>query len=139
MKNIKRCMCGLYLLMIVIAVAFVTGCEDASTESGQITLVPGGITVTNDRITVITFRAGDVSDDPDTVFVSTNFFYPLEWSVSDPSLGNIISSSAASAIYQTVAGRSGANVVTVRDQIGQIGQAAVVLTFPKPPEESAEF
>jgi hypothetical protein len=52
-------------------------------------------------------------------------FLPLEWSVSDPSLGTIISSAGFSAVYRST-GKVGDNVVTVRDQGDAAGTTVVV-------------
>ncbi len=52
--------------------------------------------------------------------------YPLEWSVSNPSVGRIVSQSADKAVYAYYHPVEVMNVVTVRDQLGRKGIAMVV-------------
>ncbi|HMO04900.1 MAG TPA: hypothetical protein PKC67_05300 [Kiritimatiellia bacterium] len=128
----------LLLVATLLSAAFlVSGCDDANTNSQEIAIAPSSITLTNDKIWVVTFRAGDNIGDNEAVGSSTNIFYPLTWTVSDPGQGRFISQSGASAIYQTAGRVTGVNVINVRDQGGQEGQATVVLTIPAPPEPTA--
>lgn len=127
----------LLLATLLSAALFFSGCDDANTNSQEIAIAPSSITLTNDRIWVVTFRAGDNIGDNDAVGSSTNIFYPLEWTVSDSGQGRFISQSGASAIYQTAGRVTGVNVINVRDQGGQVGQATVILTIPAPPEATA--
>jgi|GEM_PF-2903987 hypothetical protein len=70
----------------------------------------------------------------DCMASSTNLadrlFLPLEWSVSNPGLGQILASGGYSAVYRSVGGE-GVNVVIVRDQAGREGIASVTqLGYP---------
>jgi hypothetical protein len=60
-----------------------------------------------------------------TAQVSGNLALPLEWSVSNSGLGNIISASGSNATYRANSGKTGDNVVTVKDQYGNEGSAVV--------------
>jgi hypothetical protein len=50
--------------------------------------------------------------------------YPLEWSVSEPANGRIISTAGNTAVYYADVG-AGKNVVTVRDQDDREGLATI--------------
>lgn len=63
--------------------------------------------------------------------------YPLEWSVSNPSVGRIVSQSADRAVYAYDRPVEVLNVVTVRDQLGREG-IAMVGWKPEDDEETAE-
>jgi hypothetical protein len=51
--------------------------------------------------------------------------YPLEWSVSNPAIGRIVSQSADKAVYAIYRAVEAGNAITVRDQIGREGIALV--------------
>ena len=106
-----------------------TGCDQTYSADLEIPITPASVQLTNDVNWAVTFRANEAvsTNETDTL---ADLFYPLEWSVSDPSLGIILSSTGDSAIYRSFAGAAGANIVHCRDQSGREGQAVVVLTFP---------
>ena len=93
------------------------GCEDSPTDN-TITVSPASVSVTNNY--VITFTAALPGSN-----ATRRLYFPLEWSVSNPALGQVLSSTGNTAIYGAVAGQSGANVITVRDQAGSEGSAAI--------------
>lgn len=105
-----------------------TGCERSSSEDREITLTPATSELANNKNRIITFKAsmGAVS----TNDVATGLFYPLEWRVSNPVLGVILSSTGNQAIYQSAKSVEGVNIVTCRDQGGNEGSAVVVLSSP---------
>lgn len=92
-----------------------TGCEEAdglaglSVEPAEATLGPSVGVYTE------VFTAG----------VSNSLALPLEWRVSNEALGHIASQSGTKAVYVANRGMRGENVVTVRDQYGNEGSAAV--------------
>jgi hypothetical protein len=49
----------------------------------------------------------------------------MEWRVSNPGLGLIVSHSGTNAIYKANKGAKGDNIVTARDQYGNEGSAVV--------------
>jgi len=93
---------------------FFTGCEPAEGLDG-LTVEPSEATLTPGSNTVI-FTA--------VLHATNELSLPLEWRVSDPSLGSIVSQSGYTAVYQST-GRNGNNVVTARDQYGNEGSATV--------------
>ena len=102
------------------------GCEESTTDM-TIAVSPASIGVTNSATSgfVITFVAslpGATTNNNGTV-ETLNF--PLEWNLSDWSLGSILETRGSSAIYATTPGRAGPNVITVTDQAGREGQAAI--------------
>lgn len=52
-------------------------------------------------------------------------FYPLEWTVSDSSLGTVREAAGDSAVY-VASDIEGVNTVTVRDQTGSEGVASII-------------
>ena len=121
--------CGLLGVGLVgaILMAGLTACED--TERGTaIVVTPDTSTLYIANATVVLTAAP--AEDP---ALSTNevdvLFLPLEWSVSDPSLGGIVSSGGYSAVYAST-GRVGQQSIRVKDQGGSDG-VAVVYQRPK--------
>lgn len=114
----------------------VGGCESTDTDSHDITVYPSVARINSGRGAGQTFGVATVQGQ--TVESTTNgtttaqttgstnetFYYPLVWSVSDPSLGVIRSSEGNTAFYEVIGGE-GNNVITVRDQGSSRGQAVV--------------
>lgn len=108
------------IMMAMVAVAGAvlwmgTGCEEADGLEG-LAVSPATVTLGGSNA---------VSAQEFTAAVSNNLALPLEWSVSNPSLGDIRSQSGAKAIYKANTGRKGDNVITVRDQYKNEGSAVV--------------
>ena len=100
----------------ILAVAWLlAGCEGSSTNRG-ITLSPSSVALTN-RTGAVTFTAAAVD-------TNQTLFLPLEWQVSDPSLGRIVSSFGITAVYEGFGGQ-GNNTVIVKDQSDSEGVALV--------------
>ena len=76
-------------------------------------------------------KASQDSDVPVSSNLVSQMFLPLEWGVSDPSLGHILSSAGYSAVYESYGGR-GQNIVTVHDQVARTGLAVVNHRIPEP-------
>lgn len=93
-----------------------TGCEDAETASAALSLSPPDAELTGRGATQV-FTASVTVEEEDV-------YLPLQWSVSNPSLGGILSSSGMSAVYESN-GTIGQNVVICRDALGREGLAAV--------------
>ena len=113
----KRTACSLgigALVCLAVVLPLMVGCETDG-ESAGLVLSPSSVTLSSTNNTA-------------TFTVSTNsqraLSLPLEWSVSDPSLGNIVAASGWQAIYARL-GKSGNNVVTAKDQYGSEGHAVV--------------
>lgn len=96
-------------------------CEDAETRSA-IEVTPDHADLYGNGATAV-FTAEAVFN-PDTTNRNEELVYPLEWSVSNPSLGGIMKSAGNSAVYESN-GTRGQNVVIVRDQFGREGLAGV--------------
>lgn len=93
---------------------FLAGCEGTSTNPG-IQVEPASATLTNSA--AVTFTA--------TVSSNQTLFFPLEWQVTDPSIGRIVTSQGTTAVYESF-GVSGNNSVIVKDQSDSEGVALVV-------------
>jgi hypothetical protein len=59
----------------------------------------------------------------------STLFLPLEWSVGNPSLGNIASSEGYSAVYVSTT-NAGGNTISVKDQRGDSGTIGITQTAP---------
>ena len=108
------------LMMAMMVVAGVllwagTGCEEAEGV--------GGVDVSPSTATL--GGSNSVNTQVFTAHVSSSLALPLEWSVSKPELGNIVSHSGSNAIYAANSGKIGSNVITVRDQYKNEGSAVV--------------
>ncbi len=133
-----------------VAAGILVGCEAYSSDDRELEITPKSTQLTNDYYWTVTFYAdGDGSstnmsvkatttNDLPTAANNDRTYYPLEWTVSNPYLGIILSSTGNSAVYQSNAHVAGVNVITCRDQSGREGQASVTLTFPPPEDEAAE-
>jgi len=98
------------------------GCEDASNHSITVTPAASSLDVTEGSQNAVVLTA---SNGPSNTVARTNeLLYPLEWSVTEPSLGNISSSGGNSAVY-TRTGARGSNTIIVRDQGDGEGVAVV--------------
>ena len=149
MKTRISWLSGLMVLGVA-AVWMLAGCEANSSADREIDITPKSVGLTNAAYWTVTFFAdgsGDstnmsvkatTTNDLPTAADNDRLYYPLEWSVSNPYLGMILSSTGNSAVYQSNARVAGVNIVTCRDQSGREGQASVTLTFPPPEEEAAE-
>ncbi|HMP73824.1 MAG TPA: hypothetical protein PKE55_11240 [Kiritimatiellia bacterium] len=127
------------LAISALILALGSGCDETQQYSLEIPVDPPSITLTNTKIWAVTFRAGGRTDRPaadlvDYSLFTTNLAFPLEWSVSDSSLGRIIASADASAVFESAGRVAGITIVRVRDQAGREGQATVVITPPDPVE-----
>lgn len=98
---------------LLAVLCLVTGCEDVDTAEG-LALSPSSALLTAPGDTV------------NFVVNTTNrtIFFPLEWTVTNPDLGTIHTTSGGSAVYESF-GYVGNNIVTVSDQSGAEGVATV--------------
>jgi hypothetical protein len=110
---IKLKLIGVVLALVVMAVGVWSGCESAEGIEG-LTVSPASVIVSNSSSSV-SF----------TAFVDGNMALPLEWSVSAPNLGTIVSHSGSNAVYKANKGVKGDNIITARDQYGNEGAAVV--------------
>ena len=111
--------------MLCLAVGLLAGCESASTDTG-ITVTPEETTLEGIGATVLLTASSPTP--PVTAADGTNIevtlYLPLEWTVSNPDLGGILASAGYTAVYECN-GTIGQNVITVTDQAGNEGEAAV--------------
>ncbi len=107
---------GVALVMGMMAIGVWSGCEQAEGING-LAISPSSATLggSSSNSTVVAF----------TVSVSGALALPLEWRVSNPGLGVIVSHSGSNAVYKANSGAKGDNIVTVRDQYGNEGSAVV--------------
>jgi hypothetical protein len=100
------------LMGLFLAGWLLTGCEQTDSVAG-VAITPSDLTMTSSN-SVQQFSATP----------SGPLGLPLEWSVQDPSLGAIVSSSGSNAVYAS-AGVIGNQVITCKDQYGAEGFATV--------------
>jgi hypothetical protein len=116
-------------LSVLVAVALTmaatllwVGCEESTTDM-TIAVSPASIGVTNNH--VITFVASLPGATTNSNGTAEQLDFPLEWNLSNWNLGTILEAKGDSAIYMTTPGRAGPNVITVTDQAGREGSAAI--------------
>ena len=101
------------VLMAALVLVSVSGCEDRDTDA-NIAVTPQTTDLVGPGDTVVLVAA-----DPDADLVM-----PLVWSVSNPSIGGILSASGDSAVYESN-GTRGQNTITVLDETDSEGVAVV--------------
>ncbi len=105
------------LMGLLIVVLFATGCEKTTTRA-TINVTPASAEL--DIRGAVTFTAAIPESERET----RQLYYPLEWRVSNEALGSLRQTAGDSAVY--VAGdMAGVNTVSVRDQAGAEGVAAI--------------
>jgi hypothetical protein len=102
----------------LICLHLVAGCETVDKFSEEMAIAPSDVTLTPGNRTVTFSVHLNTSDKP---------ALPIEWSVSDPELGTIVSATDYTAVYRS-SGHTGRNTVTARDQNGNACSATVVQT-----------
>lgn len=105
------------VLMVVagiVASAIMSGCDSAEGTEG-ISLSPSSATLSSGTNAVV-FSAQ----------AKSALALPLEWSVSNGSLGYITRGSGSNAVYTAYSGKTGNQVVSVKDQYGNEGFASVI-------------
>jgi hypothetical protein len=97
------------------------GCEDAETSSA-LSVTPASSELIGRGATVVLTASmpGDIAP----TNTSEEVILPLEWSVSNPSLGGIMRSAGHTAVYESN-GTVGQNVVIAKDLFGREGLAAI--------------
>jgi PBP1b-binding outer membrane lipoprotein LpoB len=109
------------LLLCIPIVLLVAGCEPDDDEvRGELPVTPAATTLTGDEKTVILTADVTVNGAAPEPIV-----YPLEWSVSAPGVGRIVTQSADKAAYTHTAASAAVNTVTVRDGLGREGLATI--------------
>ncbi|MFT5123276.1 MAG: hypothetical protein ACI9TH_002541 [Kiritimatiellia bacterium] len=112
--------------------ALCASCETSSGSNTGLTVAPSSTELEGESAVLFTASGGS----------NITSFLPLRWSVGDPSLGNIVSSSGLSAVYRST-GRAGSNSITVRDQadnegLALVNQGAPVVVEPTPEVDPPE-
>ncbi|AKJ64830.1 hypothetical protein [Kiritimatiella glycovorans] len=109
------------ILIILPLILLCAGCEPDDDEvRGELPVTPATTTLTGDEKTVILtadVSIGDTNPEP--------IVYPLEWSVSDSSMGSIVAQSADKATYTHTSRGTGGNTIMVRDGLAREGLATV--------------
>jgi hypothetical protein len=107
---------GLVTALCVVTLGIVmTGCEDAGGVNGiQVTPAAATLNATSGVSNTVVLTAS----------VSGPLALPLTWSVSNPALGQIASSSGSNAVYIATRAR-GDNIVHVQDQYDAEGFATI--------------
>jgi len=108
--------------------AFMAGCETAESDanafvlevSPQLVEIDGGAATS----VIFTATAKPFGGGASTSVVGS-IFLPLRWTVSNRSLGSIAGSAGNQALYSSIPGTEGQNIVTVSDQAGSEGMAVV--------------
>lgn len=109
-------------LAAVVIMAGSAGCEDAETKSGLSVDPPSSDLIGRGATVVLTASMpGDIAV---TTNINQEVILPLQWSVSNPSLGGIMRSAGYSAVYESN-GTIGQNVIIVKDGYGREGLASV--------------
>ncbi len=112
----KRSAMGVVALSAVVVMWLASGCETTDSQAGlgldqsEVTI---GTEVAQVRLSVVSGISSNQS-----------LALPLEWSVSNPSLGSLTGASGLGATYVRNS-RSGQNTVIVRDQYGKEGYATI--------------
>ena len=111
------------LTMLVTALAGVgmlmtAGCETNDSQDAVIILSPVSANLAGRGATATFVASAKVGT------VTNELILPLSWSIGRGDLGRILSTAGVTAIYESN-GKIGANTITVVDQIGQAGVAAI--------------
>ncbi len=106
------------LAWVVTASVLITGCETTETTDNVITVTPAESYVSSTQ-SVVTLKAS---------MTGTNLamVLPLEWSVSDTSLGIIKAVAGDTAVYEATL-KHGHNIIYVSDTGDSEGVAAVIM------------
>lgn len=106
---------GLLSIVLALSGLLLAGCDAVDTPDSVIAVTPSSTSVAAKATKVFTANPANSN---------AVLNLPLEWSVSDSSLGNIIASEGLNAVY--LAGTAtGNNIITVRDQGEAMGIAVV--------------
>ena len=100
--------------VVTLGALAIVGCENTSNGT-VITVTPSKVELSGDVVTEV-FTASPASD-------KTTLFLPLQWKVSDATLG-VIDGAGWTAVYRRT-GNVGVNVITVSDQAESDGTAVV--------------
>ena len=115
-------------MAVIVASVVLLGCDETQ-EHRELTVTPNAaeISEAGDRV-VLTASVPDVS--AAVTNSQSGLLYPLEWWVTDSTMGRIISTTANVAVYQCdIAG--GVNLVIVRDQSDREGLANINWADPE--------
>jgi hypothetical protein len=119
MRNMKL---GLSVFGLVLAMLVWFGCEDSpQSQDAILNVVPASAVVRPGHAVRLT--AGLIGDDEEDTNSTATVYYPLEWTMSDPALGEFIETAGNSAVYRATA--SGINTITVRDKTEREGISVI--------------
>ena len=94
------------MAVVVVGGIIIGGCETTQSSDNVIVATPASVTLNASNL-VVTFSV--------TPGTNASLVLPLDWSVTDPALGNITNSASLTATYQSN-GSTGVNTVVVHDQ-----------------------
>jgi len=106
---------------LALVAGLLTACESSNTGTSM-KVMPASATLAGVGATVV--LEASLSDDEATTNMVEALYLPLTWEVSNSSLGRIMSTAGYTAIYESN-GKVGQNYITVQDQAGKEGTAAV--------------
>jgi len=105
----------LFVLSVFLIALTQSGCEEAKGVGG-LEVDPSSVTLSADDTSEVLEVVGGIADN--------TLALPLEWRVSDPSLGQIVAMSGRTAVYRRTSA-NGVNTVTVRDQFEREGYVTI--------------
>jgi hypothetical protein len=109
-------------MAVIFASVVLLGCEETQ-QRRVLSVTPNTAELSRagDRVTL-------TASVPDVSAAATNtvsgLLYPLAWSVTDPTMGRIVSSTANAAVYECTV-TDGENIVVVRDEGDREGLATI--------------
>lgn len=117
MKRFISCLSVVFVCFAIVSLSMLQmGCEDAKGLEG-LTIDPASATISTNGMTKILTVTGGITN--------RDLALPLVWSVSDGSIGQIVSSSGLTATYRRNSGAGSQNTVTAIDQYENEGYATI--------------
>jgi len=103
--------------VVLLAMVALAGCEKITTTA-ELVVTPPSAQVAREGV------AQFVVSLPENDGCTREIYYPLTWTLSDPTLGTITNTAANTAVYVAGTGE-GVNTVIVRDRSGAEGIAVI--------------
>ena len=122
MDTLKMLLRGGFVLALFAGLMLAGGCDDAVTDGG-LTVTPDVVDLIVPGSVVLTAARHEQAAAADGT-ASAELLLPLEWSVLNPELGEVISRGGYDAVY-VGQNRSGQNIVFVKDRNGREGLATI--------------
>ncbi len=123
MNTMSRLLKGAFVLVLFAGLMLLAGgCDDAVTDGG-LTVTPNAVDLATPGSVVLTAARPEQAGAAEGTR-SSELLLPLEWSVLNPDLGQVISRGGYEAVY-VGQNRSGQNIVFVKDRNGREGLATI--------------